>query len=44
LSKRAQDPLLAQGLPYASMVGVVLIGMGLMAYINGWQPQGRVDR
>lgn len=26
-------------LPYASMVGVVLLGMGLMAYINGWQPQ-----
>jgi hypothetical protein len=44
MSKQVQDPLLAQGLPYASMVGVVLIGMGLMAYINGWQPQGRVDR
>ncbi|KAF4587342.1 cytoplasm to vacuole targeting Vps64 [Ophiocordyceps camponoti-floridani] len=25
-------------LPYASMLGVVLIGMSLMAYINGWQP------
>ncbi|PFH56059.1 hypothetical protein XA68_17130 [Ophiocordyceps unilateralis] len=25
------------GLPYASMLGVVLIGMSLMAYINGWQ-------
>lgn len=23
--------------PYASMVGVVLIGIGLMAYLNGWQ-------
>lgn len=26
------------GLPYASMLGVVLMGMGLMAYLNGWQP------
>jgi hypothetical protein len=24
--------------PYASMLGVVLIGMGLMAYLNAWQP------
>lgn len=23
--------------PYASMVGVVLLGVGLMAYLNGWQ-------
>lgn len=29
--------------PYASMLGVVLIGMGLMAYLNGWQPP-KVDR
>lgn len=29
---------LEASLPYASMIGVVLIGMGLMAYINGWQP------
>lgn len=36
---------LQAGLPYASMVGVVLIGMGLMAYINGWQPQpARLDQ
>ncbi|KAG6019088.1 hypothetical protein E4U40_007435 [Claviceps sp. LM458 group G5] len=28
---------LEASLPYASMIGVVLIGMGLMAYINGWQ-------
>lgn len=33
-----QDPRLAASLPYASMLGVVLLGMGLMAYINGWQP------
>ncbi|KAL3965195.1 hypothetical protein ACCO45_002199 [Purpureocillium lilacinum] len=29
-----QDHHLHAGLPYASMLGVVLIGMGLMAYIN----------
>lgn len=23
--------------PYASMFGVVLLGVGLMAYLNGWQ-------
>lgn len=28
---------LQAGLPYASMLGVVLIGMGLMVYLNGWQ-------
>lgn len=36
-----QDQRLAAGLPYASMLGVVLIGVGLMAYINGWQPAPR---
>ncbi|KAG5946387.1 hypothetical protein E4U53_006591 [Claviceps sorghi] len=39
--------LLQDGLPYASMIGVVLIGMGLMAYINGWQappPPSRIER
>ncbi|RYP05773.1 hypothetical protein DL764_003590 [Monosporascus ibericus] len=35
---------LANSVPYASMIGVVMIGMGLMAYINGWQPQPRLDR
>ncbi|POR33697.1 Uncharacterized protein TPAR_06116 [Tolypocladium paradoxum] len=36
---------LQAGLPYASMLGVVLIGMGLMAYINGWQsPPPRLER
>ncbi|KAL9617082.1 MAG: hypothetical protein Q9160_008112 [Pyrenula sp. 1 TL-2023] len=28
---------LAQSAPYASMLGVVLIGVGLMAYLNSWQ-------
>lgn len=32
------DARLYHATPYASMLGVVLIGMGLMAYINGWQP------
>ncbi|KAI1869374.1 hypothetical protein JX265_006464 [Neoarthrinium moseri] len=41
----AHEQALANGLPYASMLGVVLLGMGLMAYINGWQPQPtRLDR
>lgn len=38
------DPALIQTLPYASMLGVVLIGMGLMAYLNNWQPQTGLDR
>jgi hypothetical protein len=29
--------LLQHSAPYASMIGVVLLGMGLMAYMNGWQ-------
>ncbi|PQE31818.1 FHA domain-containing protein [Rutstroemia sp. NJR-2017a WRK4] len=37
------DPFLYHSTPYASMVGVVLIGMGLMAYLNGWQPP-KLDR
>ena len=32
-----RDPLLYNTTPYASMLGVVLVGMGLMAYLNGWQ-------
>lgn len=38
-SGHTSDHQLQAGLPYASMLGVVIIGMGLMAYINGWQPQ-----
>lgn len=42
---RAPPQHLQAGLPYASALGVVLIGMGLMAYINGWQaPTSRVER
>jgi hypothetical protein len=39
-----QEKAVMQQLPYASMIGVVLLGMGLMAYLNGWQPQPRLDR
>ncbi|KAI0803784.1 hypothetical protein GGR55DRAFT_374120 [Xylaria sp. FL0064] len=35
---------LANSIPYTSMIGVVLIGVGLMAYINGWQPQPQFER
>lgn len=28
---------LLQSAPYASIIGVVIIGVGLMAYLNGWQ-------
>ena len=47
-SQRARplhDHRLQAGLPYASMLGVVLIGMGLMTYINGWQsPPPRIEQ
>ncbi|KAK4168781.1 vacuolar protein sorting-associated protein 64 [Cladorrhinum sp. PSN259] len=43
LALQGQDPKLSNTLPYASMIGVVLIGMGLMAYLNGWQPKSRLD-
>ncbi|KAI0384305.1 hypothetical protein F5Y04DRAFT_226686 [Hypomontagnella monticulosa] len=39
-----RDQALANSIPYASMIGVVLIGWGLMAYINGWEPQPRLER
>jgi len=39
----SHSPLLYNTTPYASMLGVVLIGMGVMAYLNGWQPP-KVDR
>lgn len=42
-SPGGHDPLLYHATPYASMLGVVFIGMGLMAYLNGWQ-QPKVDR
>lgn len=31
---------MVQSAPYISMVGVVLIGVGIMTWLNGWQPGG----
>lgn len=31
---------IAQSAPYVSMVGVVLIGVGIMTWLNGWQSAG----
>jgi hypothetical protein len=33
----ASGDTLRQSAPYASMLGVVLLGVGIMAYLNGWQ-------
>ena len=45
LATTPQDPaIIQQTLPYASMIVVVALGMGLMAYLNGWPPQSGVDR
>lgn len=33
--------VLASSAPYVSMLGVVLIGVGLMAYLNSWQKRER---
>ncbi|KAJ2900353.1 uncharacterized protein MKZ38_002486 [Zalerion maritima] len=40
----AQRHAMVQTLPYASMISVVVLGMGLMAYLNGWQPKPRLQR
>lgn len=37
LQKPGQGQMINDSAPYASMIGVVLLGMGLMAYLNGWQ-------
>lgn len=34
---RARNDRLVQSAPYASILGVVLLGVGMMAYLNGWQ-------
>lgn len=42
LRDRGDSPdALAQSAPYVSMLGVVLIGVGLMAYLNSWQKSER---
>lgn len=45
LAKTDRAQAVVQAIPYASMVGVVLLGVSLMAYLNGWQPRpSRLDR
>ncbi|KIX01960.1 uncharacterized protein Z518_07899 [Rhinocladiella mackenziei CBS 650.93] len=39
--RSANGDALAQSAPYVSMLGVVLIGVGLMAYLNSWQKSER---
>jgi len=39
--QQQKQAALEQSSPYASMLGVVLLGVGIMAYLNGWQ---RMDR
>lgn len=36
-AQRHKQNALEHSSPYASMLGVVLLGVGLMAYLNGWQ-------
>jgi len=38
-----QDLTVAEAAPYASMIGIVLLGVGMMAWLNGWQAP-RVER
>lgn len=35
--QQRKQSFVEQSSPYASMIGVVLLGVGLMAYLNGWQ-------
>lgn len=35
--QRHKHHMLEQSAPYASMLGVVLLGVGIMTYLNGWQ-------
>ena len=41
--QQSQDGPLLHALPYVSIFTVVVFGMGLMAHLNGWQPQSRLD-
>ena len=36
----AEGGRMVQSTPYVSMLGVVLIGVGIMTWLNGWQPGG----
>ena len=35
--QRHRSNVMEHSAPYASMLGVVLLGVGIMAYLNGWQ-------
>lgn len=37
LAQSTRHDQLVQTAPYASMMGVVILGLGIMAYLNGWQ-------
>ena len=37
-----RNSMLTQSAPYASMLGVVLIGVGIMTYLNSWQKVERL--
>jgi hypothetical protein len=37
------NPMSYHAAPYASIIGVVIVGMSVMYYMNGWQPP-KVDR
>jgi maltooligosyltrehalose synthase len=37
LTQQRRHHLLENSTPYASILGVVLLGVGIMAYLNGWQ-------
>jgi DNA repair exonuclease SbcCD ATPase subunit len=37
LTQKQRHNMVENSTPYASMLGVVLLGVGLMAYLNGWQ-------
>lgn len=39
--QKHKQSFVEQSSPYASMLGVVLLGVGLMAYLNGWQKMDR---
>ena len=36
-NRSSSNDRLVQSAPYASLLGVVLIGVGIMTYLNGWQ-------
>jgi hypothetical protein len=40
-SQATRHELLVQSAPYASILGVVVLGMGVMAMLNGWQKADR---